>query len=92
MAHYTRAPSPPSWAGQSNLSSNVKFDPVDKRFIMDGAGMSGPTSKGFKVCFPSPANVCLIDGRERDQVDQVNLDLTVAHTVPTTRFHFRPSP
>jgi len=70
----------------------VKLDPIHKRFIVDGTGMSGPSSKGFEICFASPANVGLLDGRERDQFDRVNFDVTLAHTAPTTRFHLGPSP
>jgi hypothetical protein len=54
--------------------------------------MSGPPSKGFKICFASTANVGLVDRGERDQVDGVHLDLTAAHTISTTRFHLWPSP
>ena len=76
----------------SNLWNSMKLDPVDKCFIVDGTSMSGPSSKGFKICFAGTANVVLIDGGERDQVDGVHLDLTLAHTISTTRFHLRPSP
>jgi hypothetical protein len=74
------------------LPSNMKLDPVDKRFIVDGTRMSGPPSKGFKICFASTANVGLVDGGEGDQFDGVHLNLAVAHNVPTTRFHLRPAP
>jgi hypothetical protein len=70
----------------------MKLDPVDKCFIVDGTGMSGPSSKGFKICFAGTANVVLVDRGERDQIDGVHLDLTVAHTIATTGFHLRASP
>jgi hypothetical protein len=40
----------------------VKLDPVDKRVIVDGTGMSCPSSKGFEVSFARAANVGLING------------------------------
>jgi hypothetical protein len=70
----------------------VKLDPVDEGFVVDGASMSGPLSKRFEVRFASPSNVCLGDGREGDQFHRVNLDLTIANSVATTRFDLRTSP
>jgi hypothetical protein len=75
-----------------DLSSDVKLDPIDKRVIADGTGMSCPSSKGFKVSFARTPNVGLIDGREGDQFDRVHFDLTVVHTVPTTRLYLGSPP
>jgi hypothetical protein len=36
--------------------------------------------------------VGVVDGREGDQLDRVNLDLAVTHSIATTRSHFRPPP
>lgn len=70
----------------------MELDPVDECFIVDGTGMSGPPSKGFKIRFAGPAYVGLVDGTEWDQFDRVDFDLAVAHAVPTTRFYLGPAP
>ena len=54
--------------------------------------MSSPLSKGFEVCFAGSTNIGLVDGRKWDQLDRVNLDLSVAHAVPATGFHLRSPP
>ena len=76
----------------SNLWNSMKLDPVDKCFIVDGTSMSGPSSKGFKICFAGTANVVLIDGGERDQVDGVHLDLRRTDRVTASLFDLGPPP
>jgi hypothetical protein len=74
--------------GISYLSDNVKFDPVDEGFVVNRACVSGALSKRLEIRFASPSNICLGDGREGDQFHRVNLNLTIANSVTTTRFDF----
>jgi hypothetical protein len=75
-----------------DLFSDVELDPVEEGFIVDRPSMGGPLSERFKVCLASLEYVGVVDGREGDQLDRVNLDLAVTHSIATTRSHFRPPP
>jgi hypothetical protein len=65
----------------------VELDPIDKSVVVDRPGMSGPQSKGFEVDLARSPDVGVIDERERDQFDRIDLDLTFAHTVATAGLH-----
>ena len=76
---------------RSDLPNDMELDPVE-RCRHRSAGMGGPSSKRFEVCFAGPTDVGVVDEREGDQLNRINLDLTVGHAVTTARSHLRPPP
>jgi hypothetical protein len=57
--------SPARWGHKRiDLFSDMKLDPVEERFIVDGASMGGPLSERFEVRFAGSANVGDVDGTE----------------------------
>ncbi len=70
----------------------MEFDPIDQGVIVDRPGMSGPSSKGCEVRLACSADVGVIDEREGDQFDRIDLDFTVTDPVATAGLHLQPTP
>ena len=71
---------------------DVELDPVQERVLVDGPGVGSAPAKGFDVCLTGSVDVGIVDRREGDKLDQVDLDPTVTDTVAATGFHLRPTP
>ncbi len=89
-----------NWAAMSRpildnlraLSNDMELDPVEKSFIIDGPSMGGPCSEGLEVCFSGSLDVAVVNRREGDQLDRINLDHAAVHAVATTRLNLRSPP
>jgi sugar porter (SP) family MFS transporter len=70
-------------ARSADLLHGVELDPVQERVIAYGTRMGRPQAEGLPVRFAGAPHVIVVDGRERDQFDRVDLDLAVGHSVTT---------
>lgn len=71
----------------ADLFSDVELNPVDESVIVNGSRMDSPPSQRFEICLAGLANICIVDEGEGDKIDGVNLNLTIAHSVPTASLH-----
>jgi hypothetical protein len=66
----------------------VELYAVQERSIVDWPGVGSPSAKRFEVRFASMENIGIIDRRERNQFDRINLNLTIADAVAPAGFYF----
>src|SRR5262249_44189993 len=52
----------------------MELHAVEQGVIVDRSGVCRPSPKGFNVRLPRPSKILVRDGRERQQLDLVDLD------------------
>jgi hypothetical protein len=56
----------------------VELNSIDKRVVVDWAGVRGTLAQRLAVGLAGSSNVRCGDGRERDKLDRIDLDLAGA--------------
>jgi hypothetical protein len=74
------------------LMDGVELDPVHEGVVVDGPGVGGSPAEGFNVCLSGAADIVLVDQREGNQFDRVDLDPAWSDGVPAPRRHFPTAP
>ncbi len=76
----------------SAVLHEVELDAVDERFARDRAGVGGAIAKRLPIAFTRAADVSVRHGRERQQLDGVDLDDDTGSRVTAADFDLRAAP